>query len=194
MSVEERQAMIATSAIPLFIEHGGSLTTRQIADHLQIAEGTIFRAFGDKDTLVRAVVDAFFDQTQQTVTPELDQPGLSLAQKLHIVIRAARVRTRGVFAMLSLLDPAEAHEYMKQRHGGYFEEIATGTFAADVAELNVSPERLGALIRLLVIAASAPPMDGGAALTDEELVAFALYGIAGRPPHDDAAHAAVRKN
>lgn len=186
--------MIAVSAIPLFIEHGGSLTTRQIADDLGIAEGTIFRAFGDKDALVRAVVDAFFAQTQQTVAPELAQPGLGLAAKLHVVIRAARARARGVFAMLSLLDPAEAREYMKRRRAGHFEEMVAAAFAAEAAELSVPPERLGALIRLLVIAASAPRTAGEAPISDEELVAFALYGIAGRPPHEDTAGAARGKD
>ena len=53
MTPDDRRAMIAEQAIPLFIEFGSSLTTRQLAEHLGIAEGTIFRAFGDKDALVR---------------------------------------------------------------------------------------------------------------------------------------------
>ena len=56
MTPEDRRAMIAEQAIPLFIEFGSSLTTRQLAESLGIAEGTIFRAFGDKDALVRASV------------------------------------------------------------------------------------------------------------------------------------------
>ena len=41
--------MIVDAALPLLLEHGEMVTTRQIADAAGIAEGTIFRAFADKD-------------------------------------------------------------------------------------------------------------------------------------------------
>ncbi len=179
--------MIAAAAIPLFLEHGAALTTRQLADQLGIAEGTIFRAFGDKDALVRGVVDAFFDHADQSLAPELADPDLPLAEKLRVTIRDGRARARGVFAMISLLEPGEAHDYMKQRRHGQAEKAATIAFAADADEINMPPERVDALIRLLVIAASAPHLCGGTPPSDDELVDFALYGIVGRPASDDSA-------
>ncbi|MFT4134982.1 TetR/AcrR family transcriptional regulator [Microbacterium sp.] len=186
MSVDDRRAMIAAAAVPLFVERGASLTTRQLAEHLGIAEGTIFRAFGDRDTLVHAVVDQFFNAARDTISTALDGPEPSLEEKLRLLIARTRERAKGVFAMLSLLDPAEAREYMRTRRYGQFEKNATSTFAVDAAQLNVSPERLDAVVRLLVIAASAPHL-GGTPLSDDELVEIALYGIIGRPPHDEAA-------
>ena len=53
--------MIVAAAIPLLIEHGEAVTTRQIADAAGIAEGTIFRAFPDKDSVLRAAIEAVFD-------------------------------------------------------------------------------------------------------------------------------------
>ncbi|MDN5755991.1 MAG: TetR/AcrR family transcriptional regulator [Micrococcaceae bacterium] len=184
MSAEERRTMIATSAIPLYLEQGASVTSRQLADHLGIAEGTIFRVFGDKAALVRSVVDAFFDQTHQGLGPELEDPDLDVEQKLRVLIRNARARARGVFTMISLLEPGEAHEYMKHRREGHFEQTAAAAFAADAAQLNIPPQKLGALIRLLVIAASAPRMGGGDPLSDDELVDFALHGIIGQAGKD----------
>src|SRR3954469_6892995 len=54
MSVEARRAMIVHAVLPLLIEHGAGVTTSQIARAAGIGEGTIFRAFKDKDELFDA--------------------------------------------------------------------------------------------------------------------------------------------
>lgn len=173
--------MIASAAVPLFIEQGASVTTRQIADELGIAEGTIFRAFGDKESLTHAVVEAFFEQVHDTLAPDVISPTLDLEEKLHAIIRLARIRAKGTFAMLSLLDPGEARTYMRQRRGGGFAETAAAAFATDIPAMNVSREKLAAILRLLIVAVSAPQLHDGDHLTDDDLVAFVLHGIAGDP-------------
>jgi AcrR family transcriptional regulator len=185
MAPDDRRAMIAEQAIPLFIEHGSTLTTRQLADHLGIAEGTIFRAFGDKDTLVRASVRAFFDRAEAHVATGLIDASLPLEEKVGRIIRGSRAHARGVFAMLSLLDPAEAGEYIARARTAAFEAAITEAFAPDAALLGVTPDRVAALMRIAVIAASAPPHHQHTRLDDDELVAFVLYGIAGRPRGKD---------
>ncbi len=56
LSREERREAIAAATIPLLVEHGAAITTRQIADAAGVAEGTLFRAFADKDEILRAAV------------------------------------------------------------------------------------------------------------------------------------------
>ncbi|WSI56120.1 TetR/AcrR family transcriptional regulator [Streptomyces platensis] len=56
MSVEERRAMIVAAALPLVAEYGAAVTTSQIARAAGIGEGTVFRAFKDKDELLDACV------------------------------------------------------------------------------------------------------------------------------------------
>lgn len=56
MSPEQRREMIVRAALPLVVEYGTSVTTAQIARAAGIGEGTIFRAFGDKDTDRKSVV------------------------------------------------------------------------------------------------------------------------------------------
>ena len=50
---DERRSMIVAATLPLLLEHGDRVTTRQIAEAAGIAEGTIFRAFADKDEMHR---------------------------------------------------------------------------------------------------------------------------------------------
>jgi AcrR family transcriptional regulator len=177
--------MIAEQAIPLFIEQGASLSTRQLADHLGIAEGTIFRAFGDKDALVRAAVRAFFDRAEAHLSTGIVDASLPLEEKVARLVKGAREHARGVFAMLSLLDPAEAGQYIARARSGAFEAAIADAFAPDAASLGVAPDRVAALLRIAVIAASAPPHHQHSVLDDDELVQFTLYGIAGRPRGKD---------
>nr|WP_228046626.1 TetR/AcrR family transcriptional regulator [Saccharopolyspora sp. HNM0983] len=56
MTQQDRRDAIVQAALPLLAEHGAAVTTRQIATAAGIAEGTVFRAFGDKDELLRACI------------------------------------------------------------------------------------------------------------------------------------------
>src|SRR3954470_108552 len=61
MPPSERRADIVAATLPLLLAHGTSVTTRQIAEAAGIAEGTIFRVFPDKDSLIAAVFEAALD-------------------------------------------------------------------------------------------------------------------------------------
>src|SRR3954470_1213490 len=58
---DERRSTIVAAALPLLLEHGDRVTSRQIAEAAGIAEGTIFRGFADKDELIVAVLEAALD-------------------------------------------------------------------------------------------------------------------------------------
>src|ERR1700738_562876 len=61
MPPDERRRMIVEATLPLLLNNGEMVTTRQIADAAGIAEGTIFRVFADKDELIAAVVESALD-------------------------------------------------------------------------------------------------------------------------------------
>ena len=54
MAPDDRRRAIVDAVVPLLLEHGGDVTTRQIAEAAGIAEGTIFRVFPDKPALLMA--------------------------------------------------------------------------------------------------------------------------------------------
>src|SRR3954469_20425754 len=63
LPASERRAEIIAATLPLVLTHGSAVTTRQIAEAAGIAEGTIFRVFPDKESLVAAVIESAFDAT-----------------------------------------------------------------------------------------------------------------------------------
>ncbi|CCH28645.1 TetR/AcrR family transcriptional regulator [Actinosynnema sp. NPDC047251] len=56
MSVEDRREAIVAATTPLLLQHGANVTTSQIAQAAGIAEGTVFRAFKDKQELIATCV------------------------------------------------------------------------------------------------------------------------------------------
>ncbi|MDO5726312.1 MAG: TetR/AcrR family transcriptional regulator [Bowdeniella nasicola] len=182
MSGDDRRKMIATSAIPLFLRYGNTLSTRQLADELGIAEGTIFRAFGDKRTLLHAVVETYYNQARNQLAA-IDFDGhLTLENRLREVITQARHSAQGAFTMLSLLDHDDACTLVRRQYSTAVTDAIAQVFAGDGDQLNLPPERVALLIRMLAVAASAPHHHGEGALSDDELVNFALHGFIGKQP------------
>src|SRR2546423_13083334 len=56
-----RRAAIVAATLPLLLQRGANVSTREIADAAGIAEGTIFGVFPDKEAVVQAVLRAALD-------------------------------------------------------------------------------------------------------------------------------------
>ena len=56
LSREERRDAFAAAKIPQLVPPGAAVTRRRIADAAGVAEGTLFRAFADKDEILHAAV------------------------------------------------------------------------------------------------------------------------------------------
>lgn len=57
LSTDDRREQILSSVGPVVLEYGVKVTSRQLAEAAGVAEGTLFRAFGDKDSLLIAFVE-----------------------------------------------------------------------------------------------------------------------------------------
>lgn len=181
MPPDQRRAWIAESAVPLFLARGAALSTRELAERLGIAEGTIFRAFGDKPSLVRAAVHAFFDQGRERIVSGLVDPALPFEDKVAVIVRDARVRMQEVFTMLSLLDRDEVPEFATRPRGDAYRDALAAALAPDAERLRIPLERISAVVRVAVVSAGMGRFGEDARLSDEELVDFILHGIAGSP-------------
>ncbi|WP_029145655.1 TetR/AcrR family transcriptional regulator [Microbacterium luticocti] len=181
MPPEQRRAMIAEQAVPLFLEHGSALTTRQLAEHLGIAEGTVFRAFGDKESLTRAAVETFFAQSRARMEEGLVDPTLPLEQKVAALVSGTRTWMSRMMRMLSLIPREEIPQLLSGPGDTAYREAIAAVFAPDADQITVRSDRLGSIMRIAGMAANAARFDEDAGLTDDELVHFILYGIAGVP-------------
>ncbi|MEY2457475.1 MAG: hypothetical protein QOK06_2569 [Acidimicrobiaceae bacterium] len=93
--------MIIATTLPLVLEHGEMVTTRQIADAAGIAEGTIFRVFADKDELISSVIDAALDSEPfERALGEID-PTLPLEATAMNAVQLAQRRVVDVWRLAS---------------------------------------------------------------------------------------------
>src|SRR5258708_33992603 len=81
---DERRSMIVAATLPLLIEHGDRVTTKQIAGAAGIAEGTIFRAFGDKDAVSGAALESALDPAPLAAPFSAIPPGLTFETALGV--------------------------------------------------------------------------------------------------------------
>jgi AcrR family transcriptional regulator len=182
MPIEDRQDLIIDAVIPLLMERGHAVTTRQIADAAGIAEGTIFRAFGDKETLIRAAVARHLDPAPLRRQLAAIDPALPLESKVRQVIQLLQARFTGVFRLMAAINESDRPSRPPRAERTEYAAIVAATLQPDLDRLAWPPESVAPLIRLIAFSSSMPMMNDDTPFTLDELTRFVLYGIAGRAP------------
>lgn len=183
LAPEDRKAMIIEAVIPLLIEHGRGVTSRQIADAACVAEGTIFRAFGDKESLVQAAVEKYLDPEPLREALRSIDPARPLEHKVGAIIALLRERFRDVMRIMAVVGyerppvPQERSE---------FAAIIARVLAPEAQELNWPPDRVAHILRLISFASAFPALNDGIEFSADDLARIALVGVAGRPSTEPA--------
>ena len=175
LSVDDRRAMIVDAVIPLLLEHGRDVTTRQIAEGAGIAEGTLFRAFGDKESIITAAVEKFLDPAPLRMMLRGIDPEDPIEHQVHDIIFHLRTRFEGIFGIMSAVG-------MHGRPPGFdsraeLSELVISVLSERPGKLRIEPSRAASLIRLLAFATSMPPFTESAPFTTDELTDIVLHGI-----------------
>ncbi len=170
--------MILDAAIPLIVEHGRDVTTKQIAEAAGIAEGTVFRAFEDKEDLCRAAVSRFMDPEPIRATLKAIDPADPLEAKLTAVVDSMRERFSGLLGILHALR-VERHPagHAKGEHRAEMEGMLASLLDADRESLRFDPEVAARLVRMVVFSSVMSPFRGDDPVATEDLVDFIVNGI-----------------
>lgn len=194
MSQEERRAAIVRTTLPLLIEHGGNVSTSQIAAAAGIAEGTVFRAFKDKQDLFVACMRAGMNSEEEVAQIEAIGLGGPLHLRLIDGVRAIsgyldRVWTIGQAVRAGGIGPDAIQRQMhgddeKPRPPGPPPEMTRvframgGLFDPATDGLRVAPERAARMLLSLVLTNRMQGADFGQPIDDPaELVDLFLHGV-----------------
>lgn len=181
MAPEARRAAILAATMPLVRRHGTAVTTRQIAEAARVAEGTIFRVFPDKESLVQAAVAEAFDPAASLrELAEIDR-GLPLRPRLTAAVTVLQHRLSEVFGLLHALGWTGPPDRLKS-------PPATGTNDAlraamvdligpDASALRVPAGELAHVLRLLVFSGTHPMIADGRPLHAQQIVDVLLDGL-----------------
>lgn len=180
---EQRRELLVQATLPLLLEHGTAVTTRQIAEAAGVAEGTIFRAFPDKDSLVAAVVEAAFDPAPfeaDLARIPLDAP---LVHRLEVAVDLLQQRIGALGRLMVAAGltrpPGNAAAAVRRQPPTSVEAIAR-LFEPDAGSLRRSPVESALVLRSLTFAGTHPMM------VDEptppsEIVDVLLHGVLAGP-------------
>ncbi len=198
MSPDDRRRAIIDAVIPLLVEHGDAISTRQIADAAGIAEGTIFRVFPDKNALLMAAA-------AETLNPSSGRDDLlaalagvdDLHDKVRLTAERMCARSEQVMSVMMSLRKAWAadraqHESGDAGHGhgpplcvveahAALLERLTEVFEPHRDELTVSPARAALLLRTLVLGSRHPGSRPEDRLSSQEVADVLLRGICEKP-------------
>ena len=172
---EERRAAIVQAALPLLLEGGEMVTTRQIADAAGIAEGTIFRVFADKDELILAVVDAALDPAPLERALAAIGGQATLETEVLAAVRILQRRVVDVWRLLSSI-PVRFHQHLRRPAEDLTSLVAL--FQRHRGALRVEPVTAARLLRALTMSVT-HPMLAGDPMKPAEITTLFLHGVMG---------------
>ncbi|MCO8304748.1 TetR/AcrR family transcriptional regulator [Streptomyces sp. RKCA744] len=198
MDPDSRREMIVRAALPLVIEHGSAVTTRQVARAAGIGEGTIFRVFADKEELLDACVTEALSPANaldELALVPMDQP---LADRLAEAASTLQAHLDRVGAVVGALH-ATGGRGRSGRSGGAagppdraagsqpVREALAELFEPERESLRLPPERAALIFLGLLFAGADRPPTGGEP-TDpapqwavRDLVDVFLHGVLSQP-------------
>ena len=183
----QRREAIVAATLPLLLAHGSAVTTRQIAEAAGIAEGTIFRAFADIESLIQATVDSAYDPAQVAAELQAISDLVPLERRLVAAVRVLQARLTNVWQLMSisgLPKPASFGAARTKRSTRPDVAALVALFEPDRHRLRRSPVAAAQLLRGITLAGTHPALtaDGGS-LVPEEIVSLLLDGIRNRTRH-----------
>jgi AcrR family transcriptional regulator len=177
MPPDERRAAIIEATIPLLLEHGSSVTTRQIAEAAGIAEGTIFRVFPDKESLLSAAVEKALDAAPLDAALLAIDRDLPLEERLVTAVDVIKERVNRVWLLMTAVGMTKPPQRAERSRGTPDVATLALLFEPDQDSLRRDPTVSAQLLRGLTFAGSHPALIVGEPMASTEIVSLVLDGV-----------------
>src|SRR3954447_7254948 len=119
MSRDDRRKAIVSALVPLIVERGGEVTTREIAQAAGIAEGTIFRVFPDKKSLLLAAAEEAINPAGGQEQFDEAMAGIeSLREKVVLAAQRVLERMHLTMSVMVAVRPHLMHAFHEEQHQG----------------------------------------------------------------------------
>ncbi|QAY62433.1 TetR/AcrR family transcriptional regulator [Xylanimonas allomyrinae] len=212
LSPDERRAAIVEAALPIVAEHGLDVTTRELAAAAGVAEGTLFRVFPDKNTLVGEVAITGLLRASEPATTRDDLASvdrdLPLVERVTRIIELGQERMGEAAQWMTVLHTlrgrvgdsvprtpedeariAELRGRLMAQHELHRAVIAEGlrtALAPDLDRLRVPVDVAASLIEAAVVHRRAGPNRLTPPLSADVLADAVVHGIVSDEPRDHA--------
>jgi AcrR family transcriptional regulator len=190
LAPDDRRAALVEATVPLLIENGSAISTRQIAQAAGVAEGTIFRVFPDKNSLILAAIRSALDPEKGERALNAIPADLELRER---VTRAAAIMVAGLtrFGRLHMiareliidLGPASDFGAEMQKNNLRIQDALASVFEPDADRLRLSPSNAARLLMLNIVGMSGFAFGDVQQIDPAAVVAILFDGLV-RPPGD----------
>ena len=173
---EERRTAIIEATLPLLLDRGPNVTTRQIAEAAGIAEGTIFRVFPDKEAVLRAAIDLAFDtEPTERALAAIDRTQPFEAQ-LEEAVEIMQRRLSDIWRLVSSVGETTALQGRERTPPPDLLAL-TDLFRPERKRIRHDPQTAARQLRALTLAVSHPALSADDPMSPAEIVSLLLDGI-----------------
>jgi AcrR family transcriptional regulator len=171
---DERRAAIITATLPLLLEHGSAVTTRMIAVAAGIAEGTIFRVFPDKESLIDAAVETAFDPAPMEAALAAIDATWAFERRLAAAVAIVQKRLTNIWRLASTVG---VDKVPNERRKATDPAGLVALFEPERARLDRDPVVAARMLRALTLAVSHPALCHDDPMSPADIVSLLLDGI-----------------
>ncbi len=179
LTPDDRREAILVAVLPLLREHGRDVSSRQLAEAAGVAEGTLFRAFGDKESIIAAAIERIRDPAPLRNALRGIDPDEPTDVKVRQVLELLRVRFDEVVQFMTALRMHGPPPRTERPEDAEWLSILETIFRP--GELAIPATQLGHYLRLLAFGSAIPVFNSALPFTHDELAALVLRGVLPAP-------------